>query len=427
MLGWGGRWAWQEEDSGEAEEGVAEEGSAPADALQPADAVVSSIGAGRRGSQRRRLCRGQSLAGAARYGGSSTQLWKRPGNPLPAQLQACAAGTLLTAQQEALLGEMVQAAKAAHQQLEQQRQRGGKARKEDAQRELLLRRGAAAQQLLFDLNLPLIFVAQSKLHRWAQMPAGLLQDLNTAGREALWRAAAGYKPSVHTRFSTYAVAAIQNGMRDVLFAAPFKAAKVSRTAHSLSKKVKAAIVSLQSEDLGSGQTHDAEPAVTVTQRSSKEQQAGRLAELAAAAQLSQRHVLHGIAAGRPQRLVSPSCWVPVALAEGAAMRSHVQQLIPFEDLQEVDEEESCEAAAEEAVQLVLARMRPSKLARTLRLRFGLDAADDSSSGKEGCQQGEILDFRAVGQQMGVSRQRAQQLYHTAISSARSTAAAAGLV
>jgi hypothetical protein len=87
MLGWGGRWAWQEEDSGEAEEGVAEEGSAPADALQPADAVVSSIGAGRRGSQRRRLCRGQSLAGAARYGGSSTQLWKRPGNPLPAQLQ----------------------------------------------------------------------------------------------------------------------------------------------------------------------------------------------------------------------------------------------------------------------------------------------------------------------------------------------------
>lgn len=134
------------------------------------------------------------------------------------------------------------------------------------------------------------------------------------------------------------------------------------------------------------------------------------------------------------------------------------------------------------MQLVLARMRPSKLARTLRLRFGLDAADDSSSGKEGCQQGEILDFRAVGQQMGVSsaaplfgrlrslqvfmlhfavwhcqttcvpagtpiartrclllrrllwfacvqvsRQRAQQLYHTAISSARSTAAAAGLV
>lgn len=109
------------------------------------------------------------------------------------------------------------------------------------------------------------------------------------------------------------------------------------------------------------------------------------------------------------------------------MRSHVQQLIAFEDLQEVDEEESCEAAAEEAVQLVLARMRPSKLARTLRLRFGIDAADDSSSGKEGCQQGELLDFRAVGQQMGVSRQRAQQLYHTAISSARITAAAAGLV
>ncbi|KAL4858598.1 hypothetical protein ACK3TF_001543 [Chlorella vulgaris] len=436
MLGWGGRWAWQEEESGEAKEDVAEEGSAPADALQPADAVVSSIGAGRRGSQRRRLCRGQSLAGAARYGGSSTQLWKRPGNPLPAQLQACAAGTLLTAQQEALLGEMVQAAKVAHQQQEQQRQRGGKARMEYAQRELLLRRGAAAQQLLFDLNLPLIFVAQSKLHNWAQMPAGLLQELNTAGREALWRAAAGYQPSVHTRFSTYAVAAIQNAMRDVLFAAPFKAAKVSRTAHSLSKKasqqcfgstVKAAIVSLQSEDVGSGQTHDAEPAVIAAQQSSKKQQAGRLAELAAAAQLSQRHVLHGIAAGRPQRLVSPSCWVPVALAEGAAMRSHVQQLIPFEDLQEVDEEESCEAAAEEAVQLVLTRMRPSKLARTLRLRFGLDAAGDSSSGKGGCQQGELLDFSAVGQQMGVSRQRAQQLYHTAISSARSTAAAVGLV
>lgn len=115
-------------------------------------------------------------------------------------------------------------------------------------------------------------------------------------------------------------------------------------------------MSLQSEDLGSGQTHDAEPAVTVTQRSSKEQQAGRLAELAAAAQLSQRHVLHGIAAGRPQRLVSPSCWVPVALAEGAAMRSHVQQLIPFEDLQEVDEEEVSELLPEHIKQQTSSRV-----------------------------------------------------------------------
>ena len=47
-------------------------------------------------------------------------------------------------------------------------------------------------------------------------PHLLPQELCNAGRDALWRAAGGYQPNRHTRFSTYASAAILNGLRDVL-------------------------------------------------------------------------------------------------------------------------------------------------------------------------------------------------------------------
>lgn len=134
-----------------------------------------------------------------------------------------------------------------------------------------------------------------------------------------------------------------------------------------------------------------------------------------------------------------------------------------------------EDAAQEAVQLLLSRMRHARHERVLRLRFGLDAspgAPEAAASK--------VDFGTLGKQLGVrsrsaaaavlllwlappcccggcllmgsqqvparlstasigslpivlpcpilqvSRQRAQQLYHAAISNARSAAAAVGL-
>jgi DNA-directed RNA polymerase specialized sigma subunit len=56
-------------------------------------------------------------------------------------------------------------------------------------------------------------------YRAARLPPCWPQELLVAGHCALWRAAAGYSPDARPggcRFSTYAVAAIRNAMRDVL-------------------------------------------------------------------------------------------------------------------------------------------------------------------------------------------------------------------
>lgn len=67
------------------------------------------------------------------------------------------------------------------------------------------------------------------------MCRSLLQELRNAGLDALWSAAAAYNPARHTRFSTYAVAAIQNGMRDVL--AGQQLVRVPRNGWALAKQV----------------------------------------------------------------------------------------------------------------------------------------------------------------------------------------------
>lgn len=89
QLGWGGRWAWEWEDEEEASDSDTEE--AADDEEQPCGscssermAVLSSRGAGRRRSSRRR-CRGQPLAGAAVY--AQARPWAMPDDPLPPELQ----------------------------------------------------------------------------------------------------------------------------------------------------------------------------------------------------------------------------------------------------------------------------------------------------------------------------------------------------
>lgn len=86
------------------------------------------------------------------------------------------------------------------------------------------------------------------------------------------------------------------------------------------------------------------------------------------------------------------------------------------------------AAAREAVELILARLRPRKHATVLRLRHRLDERSGGAAGADVSNAYEVaeLDFASLGRRLGVSRQRAQQLYHAAVACARQEAAAAGL-
>ena len=98
--------------------------------------------------------------------GAPLILFLRGSALLHPRLQACSAapGLLLTAGQEALLGELVQAATRA-QQPQQQPQ----------QQEAALRRGSAARQLLFDCNLRLVLHTRRQLLGSVQLPASLHQ------------------------------------------------------------------------------------------------------------------------------------------------------------------------------------------------------------------------------------------------------------
>lgn len=86
--------------------------------------------------------------------------------------QSCGASQLLTAEQEAWLGELVQAGRTAQQQLDAAPTSGNsgsaplwrqRASGPPEPLELAMQRGAAAQQLLFDTNLRLVAVARRKL------------------------------------------------------------------------------------------------------------------------------------------------------------------------------------------------------------------------------------------------------------------------
>ena len=233
------------------------------------------------------------------------------------------------------------------------------------------------------------------------------QELCNAGRDALWRAAAGYEPCCHTRFSTYAVAAILNGMRDVL-AHRQQAVPVPRQPRAWVQQLRSAAAALSS-------AQQAAPAPAG---------ATRLQQLAAAAQLAPRQVEAALAAARPQRLVGFGSLVRVEPVAGACRRNHQASLALFGDVQQPDEEGS-DAAAEEAVQLVLARLR-RKHADVLRLRFGLQRAGAGGCSSSGVAGPGVLDFTSVGRQLGMSRQGAQKLYHAAVASARREAALAGL-
>ena len=72
------------------------------------------------------------------------------------------------------------------------------------------------------------------------------------------------------------------------------------------------------------------------------------------------------------------------------------------------------------MQQLLPRLPTSRHADVLRLRHRLDGGAGSVEQPE-------LDFASVGKRLGISRQRAQQLYHAAVASARQEAAALGLL
>ena len=82
---------------------------------------------------------------------------------------------------------------------------------------------------------------------------------------------------------------------------------------------------------------------------------------------------------------------------------------------------------------MLSSLHPRKHAAVLRLRFGLEEGDASGAGSASSSSsdgvpalGAELDFTSLGRRLGVSRQRAQQLFHAAVAAARQEAAAAGL-
>lgn len=277
------------------------------------------------------------------------------------------------------------------------------------------------------------------------------QDLCIAGRDALWRAAAGYKPTRGTRFSTYAVTAILNGMRDALAAHRCPSAHVPYKAAAWAQRVRSAAVALQQQQQ--------QPARVQQQPEGQQQQQpvrepAPLEVLAAAAGLTPRQTMHGLAAARGQRVaavgdaergeaeVVPE--VQRSRVAGSEMRVRLFVCWPLyaccwlsrsaciwaPSCLQGDRASAEAAAAREAVELILARLRPRKHATVLRLRHRLDDMGSPAAGlgASSVPAGEVaeLDFASLGRRLGVSRQRAQQLYHAAVACARQEAAAAGL-
>lgn len=80
--------------------------------------------------------------------------------------------------------------------------------------------------------------------------------------------------------------------------------------------------------------------------------------------------------------------------------------------------------ASEVVEQLLSQLPAGeqRQARALRLRFRLEGAPAAAEGE-----GELLDYASVGRQLGVGRQRAQQLVSAGLARARQVATAAGLL
>ena len=177
------------------------------------------------------------------------------------------------------------------------------------------------------------------------LPLG--QELANAGRDALWRAAGAFQPSRHTRFSTYAVPAIMHALSDTV--AELRCpVRVPREAQAVGDRVRrrlmaaAAAEAQQQQQRQQGQQaavrprpgQQTSPRPAAAQREQQrwqweqQQQPGQMERLAAAAGVKPRAALTGLAAVRRQRVVSPSCRVPVEGAQGACMRSTLL-LAPF--------------------------------------------------------------------------------------------------
>ena len=201
-LGSGGRWAWEEEEQeeeSELAEDEAEDEEKGSDAVARLPLVPSIRGRRRRGGsssssmqqqQQLRWCRGRPLAGvvsAAQRGGAVAAA-----AVLPESLRACEPGRLLTAEQEALLGGIVQAAKLAAAEAS-----GGSGSSAHQQLLLAQRRGATAQQLLFDSNLRLVGFVRRRLVGGRPLAPGLFQVGRGAARSCLF-AAPPYMPGAET-------------------------------------------------------------------------------------------------------------------------------------------------------------------------------------------------------------------------------------
>lgn len=161
----------------------------------------------------------------------------------------------------------------------------------------------------------------------------LVQELAAAGRDALWRSAAGYRPGLQYRFSTYALAAILNAMRDALSDRRRLVVGVPREGAAAARRVHAAARALQRRrqqeqgEPGEAQAQQQQPLLVPHPR---------LDELAAAARLPRRSVLSGLAAGRPQLTASLGTLVPYELA-GTGRCNQSGMLVAFGDMPEAEE------------------------------------------------------------------------------------------
>ncbi|KAL4429160.1 hypothetical protein ABPG77_010139 [Micractinium sp. CCAP 211/92] len=388
-------------------------------------------------------------------------------------------GQRLTAAQEARCGELAQAAKAAaaaalavlERQQQQHHERaveaaafalapsvaGGSVAAVDVEQagpgiselRLVLRQGAAASLLLQRCNLGLVGLMQRRVARGRQLSPALCQDVTLAGMDALSRAAASYAPARDTRFSTYACAAIQNAMLDVLACcergpggswqqplvhvpphARGLAASVQRATHRLQQQrsmtaaaeaaqqqIRArqggeqALNAAAAEQQADGAAQDA----PLQRRQPSEPAPPGLQQLSGAARLTARQTALGLAAARRQWVAGRDSQVPADSVEGGLARRPDRQTARFSDLQE----EPCGGdAARAAVDQLLSRL-PPKQRRLLLLRFGLEGAQPCGEALE-------LDFASLGQVLGVSRQRVQIVYYAALRAAQREAAALGM-
>ncbi len=208
------------------------------------------------------------------------------------------------------------------------------------------------------------------------IPIIAVQELENAGRDALWRAAAGFQPGRSMRFSSYAVPAVQNSMRDVLRHRREVGMHVPKEAHPWQARVRAAARSLQRQEQRrqpiSGQQRPVQRAArrgeqpataegadlqqrlangqrSRQQRQQQQQQqqqtdATPLERLAAAAHVTPRQAQLGLAAGRRQRLASFGCLVVAEAAEGAGGRrsNRSDQLARFGDVPQPEQQEQDE-------------------------------------------------------------------------------------